>query len=60
MLKIILVLWTLVPSGDIDRLVIEGFFDMERCEAAGLVFITPSPHDEFQLAQVFRCVEVPK
>ena len=60
MLKIILVLWTLAPSGEIDRLYIDGFFDMEQCEAAGIAFITPNPHDEFQIAQMFRCVEVPK
>lgn len=60
MLKIILILWTLSPEGHIDRLVIDGFYDIERCEAAGLVLIEPSPLDGWQIAQVFRCVEVPK
>jgi hypothetical protein len=47
-------------SGEIDRMVVDGWYSMEACQIAGITLIEPSPHDKFQIAQVFRCVAVPK
>jgi len=58
--KIILILWTLSPSGHLDRLEIGGFFDMDACEAAAVVLTAPSPLDGWSPATVTRCLEVPK
>lgn len=60
MLKIILVLWTLSPTGHIDRLVVDGWYTMEACEVAIDSFIAANPADQWQMQMAARCVEVPK
>ena len=60
MTEIILILWTLSPTGQIDRLVISDWYTMERCRAAAEVLTEPNPEDGWAPKQVARCVEVPK
>ena len=60
MTKIVLILWTLSPTGEIDRLEFENFFDMGACNAALVSLTEPSPRDGWSPVQVGRCVEVPK
>lgn len=58
--KIILILWTLSPTGQLDRLIVEGFFDMGACKAAAVSLTESSPEDGWAPVHVARCVEVPK
>ena len=60
MTKIILILWTVSPSGDIDRLDLGGFFDLGDCKAALVSLTEPNPADGWSPEQVGRCLEVPK
>lgn len=60
MTKIILILWTISPGGDIDRLDLGGWFDLESCNAALVSLTEPNPADGWSPKTVGRCVEVPK
>ncbi len=60
MTKIILILWTVSPSGDIDRLELDGWFDVGDCKAALVSLTEPNPADGWSPETVGRCVEVPK
>jgi hypothetical protein len=58
--KIILVLWTLSPTGQLDRLEIEGFRTLETCRSAAVSLTEPAVADGWSPATVVRCLAVPK
>jgi hypothetical protein len=60
MTKILLILWTLGPTGEIDRLEIDGWFNLERCNAAAVSLTESNPADGWAPKHVARCVEVPR
>ena len=60
MTKIILIFWTLSPTGQIDRLELDGWFSIEACNAAVVSLTAPNPADGWSALTVARCVEVPK
>lgn len=60
MLEVIMIIWTISPTGAIDRLVIPGWYEMERCEAAIEVLVAENPHDQWSPQIAARCMEVPK
>ena len=59
MTKIVLLLWTLSPTGEILETKFEGFRDIGACKAAGVSLTEPHPDDGWSPVQVVRCVEVP-
>lgn len=60
MTEIIMILWTLSPEGHLDRLVIPGWYTMERCNAAIVSLLEPNPADQWSPQFAARCVVVPK
>ena len=61
MTEIILYLWV-VTTGDIALTQIDGFLNMDDCNAAAEVFTASNPATigEIQFGMVAKCVEVPK
>lgn len=60
MTKIVLFFWILSPQGAIDRVEIEGWFDMGACKAAAVSLTEPNPADGWSPLTIARCVEVPR
>lgn len=60
MTKIILILWTLSPTGQIDRLIFEGWNNFGDCHNAAEMLTAPHPDDGWSPGTVVRCIAVPK
>ena len=60
MSKIILIIWTISPTGHIDRLGMDGFMDMKHCWGVADSLTAPNPKDGWSPLQAARCATVPK